>query len=153
MAKRSKFHVDENDVLDNKETVQEKNNAVVENTEIPDKKNEVTEEDTKKGDNGTSNQKVSKKEKKKTDAVTEPVIQTPTVEKGTAPAAQPGFSYKKKKEKRDVKKLLLITPTMNEQVTSLLENTYNGMPFNMLVNDLLKKFVEEHGIKIEDDTF
>lgn len=153
MAKRSKFHVDENDVLDNKEPVQEKNNSDVENIETPDKKNEVTEEDTKKGDNGTSNQKVSKKEKKKTDAVTEPVIQTPPVEKGTAPAAQPGFSYKKKKEKRDVKKLLLITPTMNEQVTSLLENTYNGMPFNMLVNDLLKKFVEEHGIKIEDDTF
>lgn len=65
----------------------------------------------------------------------------------------PVFNYKKKKESRNVKKLVAVTPTMDERITTLLKKTYNGMPFNALVNELLKEFIENHGIKIEDDTF
>ena len=78
--------------------------------------------------------------------------EVPAVEESTVEPASP-FVYNQKKEKRDVKKLLLITPTMNKEITELLKDKYNEMPFNMLVNGLLKEFLEKHGKEIPDNVF
>ena len=133
----------EKEASEENSTTEESNVTTVEVTTEDVTKNTVNEvPKTASTDIGTEN----KEEKKATDKKSKK-------EKSVKPVAQLGLQYNKKKEKRNVQKLVLITPTMNKTVNDLLKSTYDEMPFNTLVNYLLKEFIEKHDIEVSDDTF
>lgn len=142
---RNKFRIDENEVMD---AIKEKG-VSEERITLP----EPIEPDKKEAKAPAAENKVIKQPHEKVEISERKNADIPKDDNGAIPIAQPGFNYRKKKEKRDVKKLVLITPSMNEYVMKLLETTYDGMPFNMLINALLKEFLEKHNISIDDDSY
>lgn len=145
---RSKFFIDESEVMD----AVEEEIVVVGEAEQGKSVASVKEEVPVAANNEKKEEPIEKKPQKTQKKAEEKSEDLPK-ENAVVPVAQARFSYKKKKETRTVKKLVLVTPTMNSEITKLLETTYDGMPFNMLVNDLLKDFLEKHGLTIDENAY